>query len=261
MGLYLTFTNRNSGWAHCVQFVGGPQEIASVLGTRNGGKTWAVLATNLQTSKVSPIPQVGLGNAMRFRGARTGWMATTDFGCMGGPGHTVDGGRRWAIQRVLPPSFTSSTAAQSHLCSFSLPTFFGYQGVMTAVTHAGNLLLRSTNGGATWRIVAHLPKARGAQEAVNGTTSWAHRATFTSAATAWTHIGSTAYTTANGGATWVAHRMSGWSSKMAGGVDFLNRTDAWAAIQTRTMRSTAPPVVWRSTDGGIDWTRPSSAVG
>ena len=237
IGLWLEFLDASNGWAACANFQGGPQQIGGVFGTANGGTTWTALADNFQPSNpVGTYPSQGLLGDLTMLDRTHGWFQSNEFGCLGGPLSTSNGGQTWAVQRVLP----QLTSGQS--CVFAAPRFFGTDGVMTATTHLGNLILTTSDSGTQWQVVAHYPSS----------TSMAPL--FTGPNTAWTYDANsaTAYSTTTGGASWQSQSLKGWPRSVSQ-VCFLNSTEAWVLEK---VLANGQPVVLRSTDGGAVWTAP-----
>ena len=237
IGLWLDFVDAANGWAACANFRGGPQQIGGVFRTTRGGATWSALADNFKPSDpVGTYPSHGLlGDFTMLHGTR-GWFQSNESGCLGGPLATSNGGQTWAVQRVLP-QLTSR-----HSCVFEAPQFFGTEGVMTAKTHLGNLILTTGDGGTHWQVAAHYPS----------NASMAPQ--FTGPKTAWTYDANsaTAYSTHTGGASWQSQALKGWP-KSVSRVYFLNSSQAWVLEKGF---ANGQPAVLRSTDGGAVWTAP-----
>ena len=106
-----------------------------MLGTTNGGQTWAIQRTWEKKG--------GTARQMQLLDPQNGWVVYP-----GGYLHrTIDGGRTWQVGRVLTrePN-TKSVVSLGRLFMVSPQSGFG-------VSDTGTELLRTSDGGLTWRAM------------------------------------------------------------------------------------------------------------
>ncbi len=238
----LSFPTTSTGFA-----VGASNEIYR---TDNQGSTWATQTTDI--SDYSSLYSVDFVNA------QTGWA-------VGGSGNilrTIDGGQTWTHQ-------TSDEVAL--LSSVSFPN--ALDGWIVA-GGAGNVVLRTTNGGVKWDSIEIPAPAKGLwagcftsnlfgcvggtdgqiYRTANGGTSWQLCSTGTTAdiddiwfldsAYGWAcGAGGTILRTTNGGVTW--HKQASGVKTSVAAIRFIDRSRGRAVGSSGTILTT--------TDGGAHW--------
>lgn len=151
MGALFTSLDAERGWALVGQGVAAGSEAVAVLGTEDGGATWALLsATDPQNPQPGQLPFGGNKRGIAFADAANGWVSVyqpVDGRVLLYATH--DGGRTWAEQVLpLPAGYADAQAAPE------APVFFNAREGALAVglfRHAPVTVLYVTrDGGATW---------------------------------------------------------------------------------------------------------------
>ena len=245
-GVQLQFTTATDG----VEATFDPESNAPVIlnRTTDGGAHWAPVSTR-------PLPTA---SPFVFSDATVGFDGDDGFVPLFGIYRTFDGGRTWSP--FAPTSLPSTLAGQN--VAYSLPVFFGHEGVMAALFSpsplqlggAGTLaLFRTDDGGRSWRLATtrdvvrpHAPDGITQDPAVaiaSPTTWWVTNPSPATVAGA-----PTLSVTSDAGAHWTS---ATGDLPTAGGVSLLpsSATDAWAVARTGGVDH-----LFVTHDGGQHWT-------
>jgi photosystem II stability/assembly factor-like uncharacterized protein len=138
----MTFANASDGWV-AVPVYGSSAHKTVILGTTDGGETWAVV------DQASPV------QFMEFTGSETGW----GLSAIDGPNilyRTLDGGKTWIPADMTPSAATTTGSTSRASLSFGLPAVFGTTDIVAA--RAGGTKSTTTmigvsyDSGITWHF-------------------------------------------------------------------------------------------------------------
>ncbi|MDA8194645.1 MAG: YCF48-related protein [Thermaerobacter sp.] len=219
--------------------MGSLGQVAAVLQTTNGGRTW-------QPRHLFPSL---LGLTMI--NAQTGWMtACPQTGCQLATSlaRTTDGGRSWttifdapANTSLSPPDFVSATT--------------GWMVESNSQT-AQSRLYRTTDGGSTWMPTGAVPLFPGALgssvDFLNATTGWLLAGSEPGAGEQMKAL----YQTTNGGQFWteIAQSAPLGASSAAGSLSVGGYVDVLHFVNSQLgYMALARGAVYRTTDGGLHW--------
>ncbi len=209
----ITFVDAKHGWA--VGSAPKAHSRAIIYRTSNGGRTWVRVRVGL----------FGEIKAVSFANRKVGWAVSGNAVL-----HTVDGGLHWAIRH------------QRKLDRFSCVQALGTRRAW--LCGAADTLLRTVNGGATWK--------RFHTGVATGTTLTGMR--FTSRNTGWVSGGGQIIQTTDGGAHWTSQLSIPWPDPDRPsiiGLTFADSQNGWATP------SGGP--VYHTSDGGANWTQQTAA--
>ena len=202
----ITFVDAKHGWA-----VGYPADARTgrvvVYRTTNGGRNWVRVL----------LRRIGGIDSVSFANRKVGWAISGDAVL-----HTVDGGLHWDIQ-------VTRKYGRFH-CVQALSTRRAW------VSGALDTLLRTVNGGVTWK---RLHTGTGSRRNLTGMR-------FTSPNNGWVSGGGEIIHTSDGGAHW-ASQFSIRPTVI--GLTFADSQNGWATCGA----------VYHTTDGGADWVRQATA--
>jgi photosystem II stability/assembly factor-like uncharacterized protein len=192
------------------------QDGGEIVYTTNGGAQWVRVS-------VQGFDVLGHLMAVAFANRSSGWAAggNDEFsGSRGVISHSTDGGRSWH-QQVLVPDFTfnglETIDAQTAIAVGS----FDFVG--------GGLVLRTTDGGATWQDVTPAGEGYRAVFFIDETTGWL--------------VGSSIRMTIDGGSSWT--KVYGSDSTELDAISFADPLNGWATGYNN--------LVVHSADGGQTW--------
>jgi photosystem II stability/assembly factor-like uncharacterized protein len=192
------------------------QDAGEIVYTTNGGAQWI-------RASVSGFDEFGSLMAVAFANRSRGWAAGgNDFfgGSVGIIARSNDGGRTWQRQFQVADFTFNGLETTSPQTAFAVGAY-DFVG--------GGLVLRTTNGGASWQNVT--PAAEGFRDVF-----------FIDASTGWV-VGSSIWKTTNGGTSWT--RVYGTGASELDAISFADPMNGWA-----TGYST---LVLHTTDGGQNW--------
>lgn len=272
------FVNAQTGWAFRLQL----EKSVTILGTHDGGQSWAQLAT-------VPVKYGDGAFFVVFSDARHGWFEESTSGLhppfYGELFATSDGGNAW--ERVASSeqgnvAFVGSLSAQQNgtlwltgaeiqkstnggktwsvvnlplsgnqkIEGMSTPVFFGNSdGVILAQFQGASWGLYTTHdGGRIWSFQGKLPLAlRGSgvvSDFISNREGWA-----LNNGTDPNFSGKVEYVTQNGGRSWQALPInSALNNKFVKEIDFVNSKVGWI-----TNNQDTGPGLAKSTNGGMSW--------
>ncbi len=237
----ITFVDARHGWMLSKQADLASAEAVAILGTNDGGKTWAMVSAAYAASTDTPLPgrlpfggtKTGLG----FLDAMTGWI-TGNFPLTSYVFFYVthDGGATWNRQTLpfspdlaltqiatRPPRFFSSTDG-------ILPVSFVTQTTSSLDFYVTN------DGGNTWRGTTPVVASAGMWDFIDMKHGWASDGT---------HL----YMTSDGGHTWTKLSL-GANFKNISRLNFVSSDIGWAIGST----ANNSPSLLKTVDGGRTWT-------
>lgn len=230
----LYFADVAHGWLLATYGTGMGDEHIALIATKDGGRTWDVVATS-NVSSASSLPEEGVKSGIMFATSAMGWITGDQTRDGWAPifDVTADAGKTWrrvdlaspvqgTPSRTDPPVFVTPTVG------FEVATFSGNPGVTAIYT--------SNDAGRSWRKVSQLPASL--------TVSFAdtRHGVATDGAKVWD--------TTDGGVTWHMHALASALGEVRE-LDFIPPTDGWART---TPLGGGPSLLWRTTDGGKTWT-------
>jgi photosystem II stability/assembly factor-like uncharacterized protein len=239
MGARLVFLDEKTGWIVVPQGVAMMHEQVAILGTTDGGKTWAQLSSTSMENELGRLPFAGSKNGLSFvtkdRGYVTGYWPVP-----GSPFfyETLDGGRTWSpVDLPVPAAYASDDVW------IEPPAFWSDREGALPLAFNGEkgrvLVFYSTkDAGETWQPGAQVP--------LTGDISLR----WTSGAAG--HIivltGKDFQVTADAGKTWtrVTPSMPGADPENLKLMSFASRKSGWAIVGG---------LLFRTTDGGKAWRR------
>jgi photosystem II stability/assembly factor-like uncharacterized protein len=193
------------------------QDAGEIAYTTNGGTQWI-------RSRVAGFDEFGHLMAVSFSDRRRGWAAGgNDFfgGSRGIISRSSDGGKSWRRQFVVPDFTFNGIEAIDARTGVAVGSF-DFVG--------GGLVVRTTDGGASWQNVT--PAAEGFRDVF-----------FIDASTGWI-VGANIYKSTDGGAHWT--RQHGTPSSEFDAISFADPQNGWATGFNN--------VVLHTVDGGANWT-------
>jgi photosystem II stability/assembly factor-like uncharacterized protein len=144
----VSFVGRLHGWVGCAGMSGAGEAPKGVAETTDGGRTWTVRAR--VTPPSSPVGSISIsdyldGIAMRPSGVGLAWEG------LGGTLRTTDGGRTWT---PMPPG--GSGAGPIPAGGWAI-TDRDWLILLWDPNAQATVLYATDDGGATWRVVSHVP--------------------------------------------------------------------------------------------------------
>jgi hypothetical protein len=164
----------------------------------------------------------------------------------GGVWKTTNGGLMWTNTSGNMPNLSVSTLAQSAAAPSTIYAGTG-EGMGNVDAVFGSGIFKSTDGGATWRLLANT--ANGDFRAVNRLVVSPTNANLLVAATT-----TGVYRSTDGGETW-AYRMGGVFQQVLATADFS------ALYASSRGNCSVPPSIFKSTDGGATWAMANQGFG
>ena len=216
------FEDGQNGWAVGGSSVGGLY-ISTVLHTTNGGNTWQELNF--------PYDQVTRLTAVHFPNPQKGWVV----GETGKIYHTPNGGQSWVSQS----SGTLRDLASVHFIDEQ--TGWAVGGWQDGTSF---LVLKTTNGGATWQNLSFGNTAFSVSDVwfVDANRGWITARKNTLAPAIWY--------TADGGLTWAEQSTPLSTSNIdLPSIEFTSERNGWAVTSSLYF----PGSVLHTTDGGATW--------
>ena len=220
----------------CGVIMGPRRSVLFVLGALSALALWcAAPALALEPAGDGwywqlPQPQGQILNAVAMPDATNAWAV----GYGGAIVHSADGGASWSVQAstTTEPLAAVAFADAQHGCAVGGLFFESY--IFGALDSVSSVILRTDDGGASWKIVAQPSKYPLTAVA------------FADAQTGWA-VGKhgTILRTVDGGATWTA-QVSGVTRPLWA-VTFADARHGWAAG--------AEGLLLTTTDGGLTWSR------
>jgi photosystem II stability/assembly factor-like uncharacterized protein len=204
----ITFVDAKHGWA-----VGQPVKahtMAIIYRTTNGGRTWVRVRLRL----------FGGINAVSFANQKVGWAVSGNAVL-----HTVDGGLHWAIRAMRKRDRFNCVQALSTRRAW--------------ISGAADTLLRTVNGGATWK---RFHTGTGTGRNLTGMR-------FTSPTIGWVSGGGVIVQTTDGSLHWTS-QISIASSGVIG-LTFADSQNGWATPWGGA--------VYHTSDGGAHWAQQTTA--
>ena len=192
------------------------QDAGEIAYTINGGRQWI-------RAVVQGFDVFGKIMAVAFADNSHGWVGGNDAffgGSRGVLSHSTNGGKTWQQQLEISDFTFNGLETIDSLAAFAVGAF-DFTG--------GGLVLRTTNGGASWDDVT--PISAGFRDVF-----------FIDASTGWV-LGSSIYKTTDGGTTWT--RQFGDSSSELDAISFFDALNGWATGFNN--------LVLHTTDGGQTW--------
>jgi photosystem II stability/assembly factor-like uncharacterized protein len=217
----ITFADATHGWA-----VGRPADpnrgTLIIYRTTNGGTTWVR----------APLHLIGELTAVSFANRNVGWAVSSTGHVL----HTTDGGAHWTRQSVQRAARPWWSFYDVQALSVRQAWIGGQRDAAKDPSPEG--LLRTTNGGATWKRV---------KAGLGGTV---HRVFFSSPSNGWIlgEEGAVMHTS-DGGAHW-RRQPSLTSDGSLQDLAFADSRNGWAVSRTWMPSS---GTVYRTTDGGAHW--------
>jgi photosystem II stability/assembly factor-like uncharacterized protein len=231
---------------------------AVIYRTTDGGLHWSRVAATeappgIGVSK-SGIPVQCDKAGLTFATAEVGWLA----GACPRIGYALrvsrDGGTHWAEQSLGLPSDTCVTYG----CQVYDPQFFGQTGFVTLVRPpATPYFLTSSNLGVTWRTEG-LPSGGGTAPRIQ---FFSPRDGVLVSAGSQGAIGSTFYTSANGGRTWTAVPQGHTFSQSGAEFDFVSPEVGFAWTIGADAPGSRAPQMYQTSNSGKTWTAFEPKVG
>jgi photosystem II stability/assembly factor-like uncharacterized protein len=211
---------------------------AAILGSTDGGKTWKREAVpNLSARTPTPYLQriSCVGSHCLATGLRVGAVLETS-----------DGGARWSVVR-LPQGCTGFCAAFAPDAVKLASSSVGYAGGGNQcggphVTECPGIVWKTTNGGASWRIVFKKTPFVDAITCVDQSHCWVASATFKTGEM---------YGTANGGRSWSHQTLPSFGGFLNAIACVRASHDDCFAVGEVTSRKA--PVIVSTTNGGSKW--------
>lgn len=231
----ITFIDAQHGWMLQGRGAGAGSEGVAILRTIDGGASWTEAAVTQGTADAPPLQCIKSG--ISFVTPLDGWVAGD---CAGGAPYLYashDGGTTWA-QVSLPSPDKQGTDIVSCLCNVTAPVFPTVRDGYFVLSGEQTAIYATHDGGATWTALA--PPA--ASPALLG------KPAFSGANDGWLTNGKALYVTHDAARTWTLLNTNLPLSNPPV-LDFVNKTDGWAAISTGNGVQ-----VWHTTDGGLTWT-------
>ncbi len=246
----ITFIDAQHGWilSGKKNAAVAPAEIAQILRTVDGGKTWQSVSTAL-FSDVTPsghLPYGGQKSGIHFLNVSTGWVTgTVMFNDLAWLYVTHDGGSTWYQQTLPKPSGVPS--AQLSIMS---PTFFSVtDGILpvkfsdlTTERDIATVIYVTHNGGTTWKPTTPVSTALRAAD-------------FLDTQHGWVTDGTSLFMTSDGGQHWTRLAASA-NFEHATQLDFVSGTLGWAISD----QGNGSSFLLKTMDGGQTWTPISIAT-
>jgi photosystem II stability/assembly factor-like uncharacterized protein len=240
----ITFIDAQHGWilSGKKNAAVAAAEIAQILRTIDGGKTWQSVSTALFSDVTPPghLPYSGQKSGIHFLNVSTGWITgTVMFNDLAWLYVTHDGGSTWYQQSLSQPPGVPS--AQLSLLS---PTFFSAtDGILPVIFSDGVTgkgiatdVYMTHDGGTTWKSTTPLAAVFGTIDFVDMQHGWATD-------------GMIIYNTSDGGQHW-AKLSPGANFKQITYLSFVSSTTGWAISR----QSNTSSFLLKTTDGGKTWT-------
>jgi len=246
----ITFIDAQHGWilSGKKNAAGAPAEIAQVLRTIDGGKTWQSVSTAL-FSDVTPLghlPYGGQKSGIHFLNGSTGWVTgTVMINDLAWLYVTHDGGSTWYQQTLPRPSGVPSAQL-----SIQTPTFFSTtDGILpvkfsdlTTERNIATVVYVTHDGGTTWKPTSPVSAVLRAAD-------------FLDRQHGWVTDGTSLFMTSDGGQHWTRLAAS-TNFKQVTQLDFVSGTLGWAISD----QGNGSSFLLKTIDGGQTWTPISIAT-
>jgi photosystem II stability/assembly factor-like uncharacterized protein len=233
----LDFTDAAHGWMFVVQGVGAGQMQFTIFRTVNGGAGWSRASSSGAGNARNRLPGCDCPNGITFLNASTGWATGNAFARPNALFFYVthDGGQSWR-----PQSLPITQKERLNVTIYP-PTFFSSQaGVLPVVLRNSHWfgVFVTSNGGRAWQ--------RTSLVAPPGSLEY-QASFFIDAKHGWAALGSTLFSTVNGGRSW---SVTGHPRNVAQ-LDFVTNSLGFAV--QRNSGNQKQRSFLKTTDGGKSW--------
>ncbi|GCE31314.1 hypothetical protein KDA_67980 [Dictyobacter alpinus] len=145
-GAMLSFVSPQTGWLEVAPGgTGAGSQSVNILRTDDGGLNWSKISSS------GPGPQKlangGIKSGLSFVNAATGWATGSDASTVPWLYMTHDGGKTWERKTISAMAGGTNAGGSIHTLP---PVVLGNDGFLPMVVESRTVLVRSTDGGASW---------------------------------------------------------------------------------------------------------------
>ena len=239
----LQFVSPVRGWCTMIGAAAG-SEAVQLYRTDDGGKHWRLISETTPSSSTPGALPFGCDKNIQFVSSEVGWAM---FQCSGGLSplyETINGGLTWVRQKVEAPAFSFDYGGFA-----GVPDLVGTNGAIGYTFYVSNSSVRksvvyvSSDGGRSWRAVVPPGAPKG----------WV---VDTLTPLKWRLVGGNKVLATNdGGRSWFTitdnANLNPLVDEILGthGVEFASPMVGWVV----STAASGAESLWRTTDGGVDW--------